>query len=253
VLYVEPRHVDSVEGCTFYHVMDLPGVGRVGGQWDLRGRFGDYTGHVAVAGRRVLDVGTASGFLTFEAERHGAKEVVSFDADSASRISLLPLKDHISFINRPAWVESYEPHMRAMHGGYWFAHRALGSKAKAVYGDVYQIPSEIGVFDVVIVGQILVHLSDPIRALSSVLLRCGDTLVITEGMLDDEKPIAGLCARAALKNNWSWWHLSIGLYREVLTMAGFDIERIGSGSYKLITPEGEGSVELKTIVARRGR
>ena len=41
-------------------------------------------GHVSLARRTVLDVGTASGFRSFEAERNGAI-VTSFDADSPSR------------------------------------------------------------------------------------------------------------------------------------------------------------------------
>ncbi len=87
-LFANPRAV-SPDECWFYHVMDLPGLGLVGGHWDLRGRIHEYIGHVEFAGKRVLDIGTASGFLTFEMERLGA-EVVSFDADSAARMFFGP-------------------------------------------------------------------------------------------------------------------------------------------------------------------
>ena len=65
--------------CVFYHSMDLPGLGTVEGQWDLRGRFDEYIGGIDVNGKTFLDVGAASGFLSFEAERRGAS-VISFDA-----------------------------------------------------------------------------------------------------------------------------------------------------------------------------
>jgi hypothetical protein len=33
--YAEPITIDNVEDCLFYHRMCIPGVGEVGGQWDL--------------------------------------------------------------------------------------------------------------------------------------------------------------------------------------------------------------------------
>ena len=78
-----------LDECTWYHSMDLPGIGEVVGAWDLRGRFDDYVGHVALGGKSVLDVGTANGFLSFEAEKRGAT-VTSFDADRPERLEFQP-------------------------------------------------------------------------------------------------------------------------------------------------------------------
>ena len=64
--------VDSAAECVFYHSLDLPLSGPQKGHWDLRGRFDDYVGNVPLSGRSALDVGTASGFLSFEAEKRGA-------------------------------------------------------------------------------------------------------------------------------------------------------------------------------------
>jgi hypothetical protein len=44
----------------FYYFMDLPGIGEVGDQWDLRKTIDDYFGHFGFSGKRVLDVGVAS-------------------------------------------------------------------------------------------------------------------------------------------------------------------------------------------------
>src|SRR6185295_5902899 len=92
-LLVEPRFVDSVADCFFYHTMDLPEFGVVRGQWDLRGRFDDYVGGVPVAGKSVLDIGTATGFLSFEAERLGASRVLSFDLGDARQQRFIPFKN----------------------------------------------------------------------------------------------------------------------------------------------------------------
>ena len=61
--YARPRGVPRLEDCAFYHSVDLPGHGFQPGLWDLRGNVDAYFGHVDVAGKRVLEVGTANGFL----------------------------------------------------------------------------------------------------------------------------------------------------------------------------------------------
>jgi hypothetical protein len=66
----------------------------------------------------------------------------------------------------------------------------------------------------------------PLRALSSIIDRVRDRIVVTEGMVDSDEPIMSLCGRAANGIAWSWWHLSVGLYREIFTMAGFEVEKI---------------------------
>jgi hypothetical protein len=107
---------------------------------------------------RVLDVGTASGFLTFEMERMGA-EVVSLDADSPKCSFLLPFKDQLFTTNRDEWEASYGRFLDRMNDGYWLAHRLNKSKAKMAYTNVYSIPQELGQFDLAVIGQFLVHLS----------------------------------------------------------------------------------------------
>lgn len=248
--YAKERLVTRIDDCWFYHVMDLPGFGTVGEGWDLRGRIKDYIGHVDVAGKRVLDIGTASGFLTFEMEKLGA-EVISLDADSPKCSFFLPFKDQQFTTDREGWERDYKKYLERMTNGYWFAHRLYRSKAKVVYANVYDVPAEIGKFDVAVIGQVLVHLSDPVRAISSVMNRCADRIVITEGMVNTEEPIMSLCGRAAAGIAWSWWHISVGLYRELFTMAGFEIERIERGMYRCVAPSHPEQTELTTIVARR--
>ena len=83
-LYAQPRDVRGVEGCFFYHVMDLPGFGVVGGRWDLREGVNKYLGGIDVEDKRVLEIGPASGFLTADLESHGA-EVVAVELSEEQR------------------------------------------------------------------------------------------------------------------------------------------------------------------------
>ena len=78
-IFATPRKVEDVADCYFYHTMELPGRGVIEGRdWDLRGRVDEYLGNVDFAGQRVLEIGPASGFLTFEMEKRGA-DVISVE------------------------------------------------------------------------------------------------------------------------------------------------------------------------------
>src|SRR5260370_38962033 len=83
LFYAQPIAVRGPEECVFYHALDLPSFGAVEGHWDLRGRFDEYVGYTDLRDKTVLDVGAASGFRPFEAERPGPT-VRSLDAHSAA-------------------------------------------------------------------------------------------------------------------------------------------------------------------------
>jgi len=54
--------------CHFYHTMDF-GSGEIHhGAWDLRGGEREYLGFVDLAGQRVLELGPATGYLSFYME-----------------------------------------------------------------------------------------------------------------------------------------------------------------------------------------
>src|ERR1017187_4959904 len=74
-LYATPVAGVREEDCYFYHVMEVPDRGVGGGQFDLRGHEEAYLGRVELGGRRVLEIGPASGFLTFHMESKGASVV----------------------------------------------------------------------------------------------------------------------------------------------------------------------------------
>jgi 2-polyprenyl-3-methyl-5-hydroxy-6-metoxy-1,4-benzoquinol methylase len=71
--FESPRNVRDVAECAFYHYMDLPGIGQVGDHWDLRPTIDEYLGRFDFRGKRALDVGAASGYLTFEMEKRGQR------------------------------------------------------------------------------------------------------------------------------------------------------------------------------------
>jgi hypothetical protein len=247
--FAAPRHVEDPSQCWFYHTMDLPGIGTVDGQWDLRGDVDAYLGHVDLRGKRVLDVGSASGFLTFEMEARGAS-VVSFDMGEGQEWNLVPF----------AWLDSkrgaisanLQSGLECMKNGYWLAHRLLGSNAQAHYGNVYDLPESLGRFDAVVVAQILVHVRDPIAALTTAARLSDDYLIVTEGALQTLRPIARFYPQPGRTDaDKTWWCYSIGLYQQLLRILGFRVCSIRRGHYRCLVEGMASRTALTTFVARR--
>ncbi len=231
-IFATARHVENLANCYFYHTMELPGLGVRHGHWDLRGRFADYVGGIEVKGKSVLDIGTATGFLSFEAERLGASRVVSFDMSDVRQQAFLPFKDKLYSRERDRFVQEYGAEIDQWKNAYWLCHRLLNSKAEVFYGNVYELPSELGEFDVAIAGSVLEHLSDPITALSSIARLTKETMVVVTPLLETEEPIAEFKGRANNpEGDFTWWHYSVGVYREVFGMLGFSITRITTAEY----------------------
>ncbi|HKP45629.1 MAG TPA: hypothetical protein VJT50_03455, partial [Pyrinomonadaceae bacterium] len=106
-LLAPSRFIEKLEDCFFYHAMDLPKFGLVPAHWDLRGRFDEYTGGIDVRGKSVLDVGAATGFLSFEAEQRGASRVLSFDMSEARQQKFLPFKAKPYYSDPDRWASEY--------------------------------------------------------------------------------------------------------------------------------------------------
>lgn len=245
-----PRFVDRLEDCFFYHAMELPGYGLIRGHWDLRGRFDEYVGGVPMAGKSVLDVGTATGFLSFEAEKKGAARVLSFDQKDGAQQTFLPFKDKPYFRDPERWAAQYGAEIEQWKNAYWLCHRLLDSKAEVYYGDVYRLPETLGRFQVAIVGSVLEHLSDPISALGSIARLVTETIIVVTPLLPSEEPIARFEGRADNPDaDFTWWTYSPAIYREVFAMLGFSIAKISHAKFYYMY--GDRFEERSTIVAVR--
>lgn len=235
--YIGERDVRDPAGCFFYHTMELPGLGTQDGGWDLRGRFEDYIGHVDVRGRRFLDIGAASGFLSFEAERLGAGDVTSFDLDTAERQHLLPFHDSQYVKDYPGWCRMQTENFKSWQRAYWLAHRLYKSNVTARYGDVYHLPQDLGQFDIVLLGAILEHLIDPLSALSECASVTKDFLVINTTYFDTPMPVAAFNGRKDRPDNtFVFWTYSIALYDEYMSIMGFEKVREQKGSFPATRP-----------------
>jgi hypothetical protein len=173
--YKSPIKHISIEDCFFYHTMPIPGIGLVQGQWDLRAMVQEYLGNVNFSGKRVFEIGPASGFLTFYMESLGA-EVIGCELPVGEVWDFVPY----SRVDLKSYSDSRNELHRRLINGFWFAHQAHKSKSGIVYTSTYEIPSEIGVFDIATFSMVLLHLRDPFLALKTVLNHISKTIIITE-------------------------------------------------------------------------
>ncbi len=258
--FATPLVVTNPADCTFYHSIELPEHGLIQGKWDLRQRIRQYLGNTDFSGKKVLDVGAATGFLTFSMEQQGA-EVISYDLSPQHRWDIVPLGG----VNWEKHLGQAALAISRVNNSYWFCHRALGSKAKMIHGTVYQIPEDIGQKDIVVLGSILCHLRDPILALHRALRLAKDQVIVAD-TIPRRRITSWLLAQLFGANPWlfpqklnflprfekgkvfaGWWDVSPTLVRQVLGLLGFEDSRTMFHHQKF-----DGSTRLTyTVVANR--
>jgi SAM-dependent methyltransferase len=249
VRFAEPRQVDRPQDCLFYHALDLPGVGTVGEQWDLRSCIDDYLGRFDFRGKRVLDVGTAGGYLTFAMEQRGA-EVVSFDMADGAQWDVVPRIEHQARL--PEIRERNRALHRKLQNAYWFSHRRLGSKAKVFYGDVYNLPTELGPFDAAVFGMILSHLRDPFQALYSASRLVEGSLIVTNQLRKVGNGANAMLIPAADNGvDQAWWAFSPECLRQIMAVFGFEVQRSVACRGKCLVDSRAVMEECTALVAQR--
>ncbi len=246
--YAAPQTVDRAEDCFFYHKINIPGIGDVGEQWDLRASIDDYLGGFKFRGKRVLDMGAAAGFLTFEMEKCGA-DVVSFDMLDGTQWDVVPHADIQK--NLDSIRQNCSKSNQRLKNAYWFTHQRLGSKARAYYGDIYDLPGGLGEFDVAVFGMILSHLRDPFQALYSASRLVRDTIIVTNQMMDDTKPWGCFIPSRENGERMAWWGLSRGCIAQMLGILGFEVKKTTTSKPLCIVPGRTRPETCVSLVAQR--
>jgi hypothetical protein len=245
-IYAFPRTVTDLSECYFYHTIDLPNYGLLKGEWDLRSGVDDYLGRLAFQNKRVLEIGTASGFLCFEMERRGA-EMVAYDLSENDAWDVVPYGGKISIYN----AHERKERIRQINNAWWLTHRLHNSQARMVYGRVYDLPVEIGEVDIITFGSILLHLRDPFLALQRAAVLARESIVVTEALpvshrtrvLAPLRWLARLDVRLATylvpeinflpdpatsEPRDTWWNLAPNLIERFLKILGFQNTCISS-------------------------
>ncbi len=238
----------------WYHTMEL-GDGVVTPGWfDLRPIM-DKMPWPDVEGKRCLDVGPYDGFIAFELERRGAREVVATDIADPSGWDW-PLRNRESGPQKLAESAGGDP-----GAGFKLASRLMGSEVERVELNVYDLsPERLGKFDVVTCGSLLLHLRDPVRALEAIRSVCDGQLMSAEQIdlgltvLRRRTP----SARYRRGQACQWWITNSAGHRALVASAGFNIVEttrpysipFGPGHPEAGT--GDGSIARRVLTGGRG-
>jgi O-methyltransferase len=231
-LYEQPWKIDSIDECNFYHSTEIPGHGLVEGQWDLRDSYDEYLGGYDFTGKRVLEIGPATGFLTFRIEKT-ANQVVAIELPmDRSFWNAVPYENlGLARGRDKGWTEvekQFHEHIGRIRNGFWFCHERFGSKALVYHGSAEKLPESLGEFDVVLLASVLLHSRSPVAILESCARLVTDTVIITE-IYDaslGEGPVCSLVPTAG-NNAWdTWWRFTPRFFTQFLEVLGFTEHKV---------------------------
>ncbi len=221
----------------WYHSIDVaPGVSTKG-WFDLRHAL-DLLPIPDVRGKRCLDVGTWDGFYAYEMERRGAREVIAVDVADLAEV------DYPPEVRADAAFDPSHTDAQPRSAGFHLLHRLLDSKVQWRGGNIYDLdPAELGTFDVVVVGSLLIHLRDPVRALDAVRSVTGGAFL----SVDYVHPPVDLLARRRRPlfqlrgegSDFQWWLASDAGLRQLLHVGGFTVDQVSK--YFLLRPGARGA------------
>lgn len=206
----------------WYHTIDIaPGL-TTPGWFDSRHTI-DLLPWPDVKDKRCLDIGTYDGFFAFEMERRGAAEVIAVDIEDhklwdwpvEARPSVVGERD-LSFLGPPKGT------------GFRLLAELMGSTVEWRPLSIYELdPAEIGRFDVIVCGSLLLHLRDPVRALEAVRSVCDGWLLSAEQIqslltfIGRKRPLFRLDGSG---ETCQWWLPNTAGHEQLLWGAGFAIE-----------------------------
>ena len=224
----------------YYHTLDLTPDYTTPGWFDMRKYVGEYGIPADLTGKRVLDVGTWDGFWAFELEKRGA-EVVAIDLDDERDLDWPPR-------HRPEAYNVEGPRGKGFHA----AKEVLGSKVERVVKSVYfATPEELGQFDLVFCGSVLIHLRDQFLAIERIcnLVKPGGMFITAEehDKIADLLPWTMSRYRADRHAAVVYNMPSKKTWKQMLFDAGFD--RVQQhGTFKMVVGTGDKQFTVPHVV-----
>jgi tRNA (mo5U34)-methyltransferase len=223
----------QVRSVSWYHSIDLADGTRTPGQFDHHELLPHYGLPEDMSGLRALDVATFDGYWAFEMEQRGA-DVTAIDLESRRDYDYPPGVQPV--------VEA-AAELPPIGQGFAIAHRARGSSVTRIGTSVYALdPHEVGTFDFVHCGDLLVHLREPLRALERIRAVTTGTLLLSDGV-DVDAPSGRWGPTVEYLGGWDdvvWWVPSIDALAQMVIDAGFASVRLNCVYNLAKTHETEG-------------
>lgn len=201
----------EVERYPWYHTLELDEGVVTPGMFDHRPVLGRYGLPEDLSGQRCLDVATMDGFWAFEMERRGAQSVTAIDLEDPEELD---------------WPAS----LRAGHDKsldetkaerFALVKRALGSSVERVVLSAYDLSPELGTFDFVFCGDLLLHLKDPVTPVERIRSVCTGSAIIANVIkrfrFQEKRALAELDGI----DHFEWWTTNLAGLERIVRAAGF--------------------------------
>jgi tRNA (mo5U34)-methyltransferase len=201
----------QVERYPWYHTLELGDGVVTNGMFDHRPVLDRYPIPADLSGKRCLDVGTMDGFWAFEMERRGAASVTAIDLDDPEALDW------------PAALRGHHDKQvdETKRDRFMLAKQALGSNVERIALSAYDLSPELGMFDFVFCGDLLLHLKDPITPVENIRSVCTGSAVIANVIqrfrFQDKRPLAELDGI----DQFEWWVTNLAGLVRIVRSAGF--------------------------------
>jgi tRNA (mo5U34)-methyltransferase len=236
--------LDGLLRSPWYHTIDLGGGVVTPGIFDHRPLLEQYGLPADLAGLSVLDAGAANGFFSFEFERRHASRVLALDIPTSQQDMVVSVDE--------AFRETHRHDFDAFDARkFQLAQRRLRSDVERRELDIYDVaPEKIGHFDLVFCGSVLMHLSDPFRALRALRSVCRGQLIVASNVLPHtpDEPAAAQFVHPEV--TFCFWIPTLACLNRLVAAAGFDARSLG---YFTLTHRIEGHEILHGVVHGRVR
>jgi tRNA (mo5U34)-methyltransferase len=225
----------------WYHTVELPDGLLTPGLHDIRASLGNFRFPDNMRGMQVLDIGSATGFFSFEFARRGAR-VVSVELPSLHALDRFPGQtieqtlDKIGAMIVPrsmgemrGYVRKHsadELYLYLLKGPFEFCRKLLNAPVERCLSTVYDLSeTKLGTtFDIVFMGDILLHTLYPLQALAAAAPLCHGTLVLSQvipGAPADEPVMRYVGGDAPGSDEVSWWVPNMACMVQLLKKLGF--------------------------------
>ena len=223
------RLVEELESLDFlYHTFHFDGGLSARGDYDISIDIDSYPFPENIDGMKILDVGIGSGWLSIYLKMKGA-DVTSFDARGLCDMDIFG-----QHVYGDLETEKCQPNRIGKDGtpiwnnrtsdSFFIVSKALGLDIPFKSGKIYDLPEIFSgeKFDLVFVGNLLIHLRDPIGALCACRQVCRNRLIATNKINSNNMsetpimmmPFTGFSKRA-------WWVPNLSCYEKWFLAANF--------------------------------
>ncbi len=232
---------NDIENYYWYHTIELPGGLVTPGLYDLREALPNFGFPADMRGMSALDVGTATGYFAFEFARRGAR-VTAVDLPSLYALDRFPGQDIEQTLEKigemivpkslgqvRSYVRKYtaeQLYFYLLEGPFEFCRKLLNLPVERCLSTVYDLSEAKlgGKFDLVFLGDILVHTLNPLEALAAVAPLASGTLIVSQLLPDEanEKPaMLYVGGDSAGSDEVSWWLPNKTCLVQLLKKLGF--------------------------------